>query len=159
MLSQESFESPSRCSGVGENQWREARTFHFPSPFFILAKFFAGHAFHAVFFCQSCIYFFFEDILVQIQEEQRQFPRRFTRRLHQVGKKGHAFQRYGLRCQQSVRGSIRVEHTHIIKCCLQLTAAPETSRCLDGHRPLYLRHGCGRVLHSVAEARQAPITH
>ena len=27
-----------------------------------------------------------EDILVQIQEEQRQFPRRFARRLHQVGK-------------------------------------------------------------------------
>ena len=29
-----------------------------------------------------------EDILVQIQEEQRQFPRRFARRLHQVGKRG-----------------------------------------------------------------------
>ena len=28
-----------------------------------------------------------EDILVQIQEEQRQFPRRFARRLHQVGKR------------------------------------------------------------------------
>ena len=40
------------------------------------------------------IFFFFlktlddenEDILVQIQEEQRQFPRSFARRLHQVGK-------------------------------------------------------------------------
>ena len=28
-----------------------------------------------------------EDILVQIQEEQRQFLRRFARRLHQVGKR------------------------------------------------------------------------
>ena len=27
-----------------------------------------------------------EDILLQIQEEQRQFPQRFARRLHQVGK-------------------------------------------------------------------------
>ena len=43
------------------------------------------------------IYFFFwpsikmvdenEDILVQKQEEQRQFPQRFARRLHQVGKR------------------------------------------------------------------------
>ena len=32
-----------------------------------------------------------EDILVQIQEEQRQFPRRFVRRLHQVGKRGSPF--------------------------------------------------------------------
>ena len=27
-----------------------------------------------------------EDILLQIQEEKRQFPQRFARRLHQVGK-------------------------------------------------------------------------
>ena len=30
----------------------------------------------------------FFDILVQIQEKQRQFPQRFARRLHQVGKRG-----------------------------------------------------------------------
>ena len=59
-----------------------------------------------------------EDILVQKQEEQRQFPQPFARRLHQVGKRSEFVLKYKYgESFQREKYFLRICVAHSMKCC------------------------------------------